>query len=55
MATKMIIAAVMAFLFTAVFGRVYVPWLKNHGAAQPLKEEVAKIYEERENSEKAGE
>ena len=46
MVISMLIAALAAFLIAAAFGRLYVPWLRKRGASQPLKEEVARIYEE---------
>ena len=46
MLIKTIIAAMASFLIAAAFGRFYYPWLKKRGASQPLKEEVARIYEE---------
>ena len=49
MVIRMLIAALASFLIAAAFGRVYVPWLKKRGASQPLKEEVARIYEENEH------
>lgn len=49
MAVKMIIAFVLTFLITIGFGKFFVPWLKNHNFSQPLKEEVAQNYTEKEN------
>ena len=49
MVITMIISAFAAFLIAAAFGRFYIPWLKKRGASQPLKEEVARIYEENEH------
>ena len=49
MVIRMLIAALASFLIAAAFGRFYVPWLKKRGASQPLKEEVARIYEENEH------
>ena len=48
MEIRMIITALLAFLIAVAFGRFYIPWLKQRGASQPLKKEVAEIYEERD-------
>ena len=49
MGIKMLGAFVVAFLFSSVFGKYYIPWLKKRGATQPLKDEVAQIYKENSN------
>lgn len=51
MVIKMIIAFVLAFLITIGIGKVYIPWLRQKGFSQPLKHEVAQMYEEK-NEEK---
>ena len=52
MALKMIAAFLLAFGFTAVSGKFLIPWLKEHGFAQPLKDKVEeKIYNDREEEE----
>ena len=48
MALRILIAFLAAFLVSSVFGKYYIPWLEKKNARQPLKEEVAKIYEEGE-------
>ena len=50
MAVKKIIAFVLTFLITIGFGKFFVPWLKNHNFSQPIKDEVAQIYTEEDNS-----
>ena len=50
MVIKMILAFVLAFAASVGFGKWYVPWLKKHGAKQPLKDEVASIYADREKT-----
>ena len=40
MAIQLIGALVLAFLFSAVFGKRFVAWLNRRGIWQPLKEEV---------------
>ena len=49
--TTMIISALLAFLVAVAFGKYYIPWLKRRGATQPLKDEVAQIYQERNTDE----
>ena len=49
MTVRLILAFVIAFATAAVVGKFYVPWLRKRGASQPLKEEVARIYEENEH------
>ena len=51
MIIKMLVSFLLAFLFSAVFGKYYIPWLEKKNAMQPLKDEVAKIYKERSNDE----
>ena len=46
MVIKMLGAFLTAFLVSAVFGRRFVSWLGKNKAVQPLKDEVAKIYQE---------
>ena len=46
MLVKLLAALVLAFLAAAGFGKRYVPWLEKKNARQPLKAEVAKIYED---------
>ena len=50
MEIKMILALVLAFAASAGFGKWYVPWLERRGAKQPLKDEVATIYAEKEKT-----
>lgn len=45
MVTKMISAFVLAFLISIGIGRIYIPWLRHKGYSQPLKHEVAQMYE----------
>lgn len=54
MLMKMLGACLLAFLFSAVFGRKYIPWLEKKNARQPLKDEVAKIYKDRNSDENEG-
>ncbi len=37
-------ACLLAFLVSAGFGKIYLPWLEKKRAHQPLKDEVARIY-----------
>ena len=46
MIIKMLVSFLLAFLFSAVFGKYYIPWLEKKNAMQPLKDEVAKIYKQ---------
>lgn len=40
-------AGILAFLITVTAGKFLVPWLKQHGFVQPLKEEVVvQLYDE---------
>lgn len=52
MMIKMIAAFLIAFLFSAVFGKYYISWLEKKNARQPLKDEVAQIYKEQSKNEK---
>ena len=39
----------VSLLFVVVFGKVFVPWLVEHGFVQPMKKEVVEnIYSEEE-------
>lgn len=49
MMIKLLGACLLAFLFSAVFGKTYVHWLRKKSFSQPLKDEVAQIYKERSN------
>lgn len=51
MAINMLFAFALDFLVSAIFGRFYIPWLKKKNLEQPLKDEVAQIYENRTDSE----
>lgn len=43
-------AIVLSFGVSLIFGKEYIPWLKNHGFTQPVKDEVAdKIYNKQED------
>lgn len=55
MGVKLVLAAVLAFGASAAFGKWYVPWLAKHGARQPIKDEVAVIYAEKEKAAAPGE
>ncbi len=45
MAIKLVLAFIAAFAVTLLIGKYLVPWLKEHGSVQPLKDEVEqKIY-----------
>ena len=48
MVMKMLFALLLAFVVCVSLGKWYIPWLKKHGAKQPIKDEVAAIYAERE-------
>ena len=49
MALTMLCSFLIAFLGCAVFGKYYIPWLEKKNARQPLKDEVAKIYAEKDD------
>ena len=49
MITKMLIAFVLSFFISIGFGKYFVPWLKKKDFSQPLKDEVAQMYLEKEN------
>lgn len=53
MIVQVIGAGVLAFAVTAGIGEKLVPWLKEHGFAQPIKEEVKDRVYSQEKSDKA--
>ena len=46
MIIQMIAAFLLVFVVSAGFGKLYIPWLRKHSFNQPLKDEVAKLYED---------
>ena len=50
MMMKLLLAILVAFVISVAIGKWYVPWLKKHGAKQPIKDEVAAIYAEKETA-----
>ena len=54
MEIRIIIAFLLAFVIALVLGKLFIPWLNRRRMAQPLKEEVARIYDEKEDAQ-AGE
>lgn len=54
MAVKIMIAFMLSFLISIGFGRFFVPWLKRHSFSQPLKEEIAQMYERKDNDTNKG-
>lgn len=48
MVMKMLFALLLAFVICVALGKWYIPWLKKHSAKQPIKDEVAAIYAEKE-------
>ena len=51
MIIKMASAFLLAFLFSIFSGKYFIPWVKEKGFKQPLKEEVAKkIYSDSEKN-----
>lgn len=46
MTVYIIAAFLIAFLFSIIFGKRYISWLEKKGVWQPLKDEVAKIYDQ---------
>ena len=52
MVVYMFASFLMAFLFSSLFGKRYVSWLEKNGIRQPIKDEVAKIYDQAGDSEK---
>ena len=53
MEITIIIAFLLAFVIALVLGRLFIPWLNRRKMAQPLKEEVARIYAEKEEGQAA--
>ena len=51
MLIRMLASLLLAGLASAAFGKYYVPWLKKKNLAQPLKDEVARIYREQSGEE----
>ena len=49
MVIKMLAAFLLAFLFSAAFGKYYIPWLEKRNSRQTLKDEVAQIYKDQSN------
>lgn len=49
MVIRILGAFLLALLFSAAFGKYYIPWLEKKNARQPLKDEVAQIYKEQSN------
>ena len=53
MEIRIIIAFLLAFVIALVLGKLFILWLNRRKMAQPLKEEVAQIYAEKENEQAA--
>ena len=51
MLARILLACALAFLVSAIFGKFYIPWLKKKKLEQPLKDEVAQMYEDQTDSE----
>ena len=51
MTVKIIAAFLIAFLVSVLFGKHNVSWLEKREIRQPLKDEVAKIYDQAEGTE----
>lgn len=51
MAIKMLLAAFLAFFTSVGIGKVLIPWMEKHSFAQPLKDEVAQMYNEKDKEE----
>lgn len=49
MTVILICALFFAFVICVRFGKRFIPWLKEKDSIQPIKEEVASIYDAREN------
>ena len=49
MAVIMICALLAAFMICILFGKRFIPWLKKKDIVQPIKDEVASIYDVRES------
>ena len=48
MAIQLLIALLIGFFFSMLFGRMFIPWTKKKGFTQPLKEEVKEnVYSEK--------
>jgi len=50
MVIKILAACVIGFFISLGIGKVYIPWLNRHQFSQPIKEQVAEIYAERERN-----
>lgn len=46
MTVYIIVAFLIAFLFSILFGKRHISWLEKKEVRQPLKDEVAKIYDQ---------
>lgn len=44
MAIHILLAGLIAFLIVGFWGKRFVPWLEKHGIKQPIKEELTRIY-----------
>ena len=49
MTVILICALFFAFVICVRFGKRFIPWLKEKDSIRPIKEEVASIYDAREN------
>ena len=48
MAIQFLIALLIGFIFSLVFGKKFIPWMEKKGFTQPLKEEVKEnVYSEK--------
>ncbi len=51
MEIRIIIGFLLAFVIALVLGKLLIPWLNRRRMTQPLKEEVAQIYDEKDDNE----
>jgi len=49
MAVILICALLVAFVICIQFGKRFIPWLREKGIIQPIKDEVASIYNARDS------
>ena len=51
MAIKMLLASLLAFFASVGIGKVFIPWMEKHSFTQPLKDEVAQMYNAKDKEE----
>ena len=51
MVIKMLLASLLAFFTSVGIGKVFIPWMEKRRYTQPLKDEVAEMYNEKAKEE----